>query len=159
MNLKPTRRHFLGGAAAAGALTLLPSKAGAAVADSKAMASSGLDTANVSLTRAAVAKIKWKAEPFSMTQVRLLPSFWKDMMELNRSYLYSLPNERLAHNFRVTVGIPSDAEPIGGWEAPDCELRGHYVGHYLSSCAFVHESTGGEGIVAKANDLVAILAQ
>jgi DUF1680 family protein len=159
MNLKPTRRHFLGGAAAAGALTLLPSKAGAAVADSKAMASSGIDTANVSLTRAAVAKIKWKAEPFSMTQVRLLPSFWKDMMELNRSYLYSLPNERLAHNFRVTVGIPSDAEPIGGWEAPDCELRGHYVGHYLSSCAFVHASTGDEVIVAKANDLVAILAQ
>ena len=159
MNLKLTRRHFLGSAAAAGTLSLVPSKVGAVIADRKPAASSGIDTANASLTRAAVAKVKWKAEPFSMTEVRLLPSFWKDMMELNRSYLYSLPNERLAHNFRVTAGIPSDADPIGGWEAPDCELRGHYVGHYLSSCAFVHASTGDEVIAAKANDLVGILAQ
>jgi DUF1680 family protein len=159
MNLKLTRRYFLGGAAAAGAATLLPSKAGGAVTDCKVVASTGTDTANASLTHAAVAKTKWKAEPFSMTEVRLLPSFWKDMMELDRSYLYSLPNERLAHNFRVTVGIPSDADPLGGWEAPDCELRGHYVGHYLSSCALIHAGTGDDAIAAKANDLVAILAQ
>ena len=159
MNLKLTRRYFLGGAAAAGAATLLPSKAGGAVTDCKVVASTGTDTANASLTHAAVAKTKWKAEPFSMTEVRLLPSFWKDMMELDRSYLYSLPNDRLAHNFRVTVGIPSDADPLGGWEAPDCELRGHYVGHYLSSCALIHAGTGDDAIAAKANDLVAILAQ
>jgi DUF1680 family protein len=159
MNLELTRRYFLGGAAAAGAATLLPSKAGGAVTDCKVVASTGTDTANASLTHAAVAKTKWKAEPFSMTEVRLLPSFWKDMMELDRSYLYSLPNERLAHNFRVTVGIPSDADPLGGWEAPDCELRGHYVGHYLSSCALIHAGTGDDAIAAKANDLVAILAQ
>jgi hypothetical protein len=159
MNLELTRRYFLGGAAAAGAATLLPSKAGGAVTDCKVVASTGTDTANASLTHAAVAKTKWKAEPFSMTEVRLLPSFWKDMMELDRSYLYSLPNDRLAHNFRVTVGIPSDADPLGGWEAPDCELRGHYVGHYLSSCALIHAGTGDDAIAAKANDLVAILAQ
>lgn len=80
-------------------------------------------------------------------------------MELNRSYLYSLPNERLAYNFHVTAGIPSDADPLGGWEAPDCELRGHYVGHYLSACAFLHAGTGDEPIRVKANDLVAMLAE
>ncbi len=161
MNLnKLTRRHFLGGVAAAGTSTLLPLKAGAlsrAMADGKTGAS--VDSANASLTRAAVAKVKWKAEPFSMTEVRLLPSFWKDMMELDRSYLYSLPNDRLAHNFRVTAGIPSDADPLGGWEAPDGELRGHYIGHYLSACAMLHAGTGDEAIAAKANALVAILAQ
>jgi len=120
---------------------------------------SDIDTANASLTHASVAKVKWKAEPFSMTEVRLLPSFWKDMMELDRSYLYSLPNERLAYNFRVTASIPTDADPLGGWEAPDCELRGHYVGHYLSSCALLHASTGDETILAKGNALVAILAE
>ena len=100
------------------------------------------DTAAQTLTNASVAKVQWKAKPFPMPEVRLLPSFWKDTMELNRSCLYSLPNERLAYNFRVTAGIPSDADPLGGWEAPDCELRGHYVGHYLSSCALMHASTG-----------------
>jgi DUF1680 family protein len=162
MALKLTRRHFLGGAAAAGTSTLLPMKTAAlspAAPDKKTATAIATDTANATLTRAPVARVKWKAEPFSMTEVRLLPSPWKDMMELNRSYLYSLPNERLAHNFRVTAGIPSDADPIGGWEAPDCELRGHYVGHYLSSCALVHASTGDDVIVAKANDLIATLAE
>ncbi len=100
-----------------------------------------------------------KAEPFPMTDVRLLPSFWSDTMERNRSFLYSLPNDRLVHNFRVTASLPSDAAPLGGWEAPDCELRGHYVGHYLSACALLHASTGDQPIAAKANDLVAMLAE
>lgn len=156
MDLRLTRRHFLGGAMAAGTTALLPTK-GAAGQTQPALVAK--DTAVATLTHAPVAKVQWKAEPFSMTEVRLLPSFWKDMMELDRSYLYSLPNDRLAYNFRVTAGIPTDADPLGGWEAPDCELRGHYVGHYLSSSALLHASTGDEPIRAKADDLVGILAQ
>ncbi|MGB6783986.1 MAG: glycoside hydrolase family 127 protein, partial [Terracidiphilus sp.] len=117
-----------------------------------------VDVATKDLTHSAVAKVQWKAEPFAMTDVRLLPSFWKETMELNRSYLYSLPNDRLAHNFRVTAGIASDADPLGGWERPDCELRGHYIGHYLSACAMLYASTGDEFIRAKADELVEILA-
>jgi DUF1680 family protein len=162
MALSLTRRRFLGGAAAASTVALLPSTTSAlANSNGKKVAanSAAADTATQTLTGATVAKIQWKAKPFSMTEVRLLPSFWKDTMELNRSFLYSLPNERLAHNFRVTAGIPSDADPLGGWEAPDCELRGHYVGHYLSSCAFMHASTGDQVISSKANDLVAMLSE
>lgn len=73
------------------------------------------DTVIATLTQASVAKVQWKAEPFAMTEVRLLPSFWKDMMELDRSYLYSLPNDRLAYSVRVTAGIRTDADPLGGW--------------------------------------------
>jgi uncharacterized protein len=162
MNSSLTRRKFLGGAALAGATSLIPAAAVALTnKGDKKTAATGLaeDTANESLTSAAVAKVQWKAKPFSMPDVRLLPSVWKDTMELNRSYLYSLPNERLAHNFRVTAGIASDADPLGGWEAPDCELRGHYVGHYLSSCALMHASTGDAFIAAKANELVTMLAE
>jgi DUF1680 family protein len=154
-----SRRGFLGAAAAAAAM--LPGEALALPLQTsrKASPSVGADTANATLTHAPVAKVKWAAEPFPMTDVRLLPSFWKDTMELNRSFLYSLPNERLAHNFRVTAGLPSDADPLGGWEAPDCELRGHYVGHYLSSCALLHASTGDQLALSKANDLVVMLAE
>jgi hypothetical protein len=162
MNMKPTRRHFLGGAVAASTVALLPTQAAATpivVGLKDKAASGGADAAITTLTHASVAKVQWKAEPFAMTEVRLLPSFWKDMMELDRSYLYSLPNDRLAYNFRVTAGIPTDADPLGGWEASDCELRGHYVGHYLSSCALLYASTGDAPISAKANDLVAILAE
>lgn len=162
MNREMTRRKFLGGAALAGASALVPAAAVALPdkAGKKAAAQSVVeDTANQSLTNAAVAKVQWQAKPFPMPDVRLLPSFWKDTMELNRSFLYSLPNERLAYNFRVTAGIATDADPLGGWEAPDCELRGHYVGHYLSSCALMHASTGDPFIANKARDLVSMLAE
>src|SRR5580658_3818048 len=157
------RRKFLSSAAFAGATALLPGGA-PALSDKNAkkavaQAAAVEDTATQSLTAAVVAKVQWKAKPFPMPDVRLLPSFWKDTMELNRSYLYSLPNERLAHNFRINAGIASDADPLGGWEAPDCELRGHYVGHYLSSCALMHASTGDAFIAAKAQALVAMLAE
>lgn len=146
----------------AGAAALLPSGAHALTENGLSKAATagiGKDTEVELLTSAAVAKVQWKAKPFPMPSVRLLPSIWKDTMELNRAWLYSLPNERLAYNFRVTAGIPTTAEPLGGWEAPDCELRGHYVGHYLSSCALTHASTGDDFIADKANELVSILAE
>ncbi|HEV2462549.1 MAG TPA: glycoside hydrolase family 127 protein [Acidobacteriaceae bacterium] len=159
MKHKVTRRGFLGGAALFGTAALLPSTA-SALKESAPAFGTGKDTAVQSLTESAVAKVKWNAKPFSMTDVRLLPSFWKDMMELNRSWLYSLPNDRLAHMFRVTAGIPSDADPLGGWEAPDCELRGHFAGgHYLSGCALLYASTGDTVIANKAAELVNVLSQ
>ena len=161
MNRSVSRRRFLGGAAVVGVSTLLPSKAMALSGDGldqPAVAASTEDVAVHFLTDAPVAKVKWKAKPFPMPDVRLLPGFWNDTMELNRSWLYSLPNERLAYNFRVTAGIRTNADPLGGWEAPTCELRGHYVGHYMSSCALMHAGTGDEFIRNKANELVAMLA-
>ncbi|MGC2636590.1 MAG: glycoside hydrolase family 127 protein [Acidobacteriaceae bacterium] len=154
-----SRRKFLGTAAAAGAAALLPGQAMAGAKSKQAEAAADGDTENRTLTSSSVEKVGWKAVPFSMADVRLLPSFFKDMSELNRSWLYSLPNERLAYNFRVTAGIPTDADPLGGWEAPDCELRGHYVGHYLSSCALMHASTGDSFIRMKADELVGMLAE
>src|SRR5690349_17462342 len=109
MKQSVTRRNFLSGVAAAGATGFVSSSV---VADALQKTGAGEDTENRTLTDAEVAKVQWKAKPFSMTEVRLLPSFWKDTMELNRSFLYALPNERLAHNFRVTAGIPSSADPL-----------------------------------------------
>jgi uncharacterized protein len=156
MKQNVTRRTFLGGVAAVSAAGFVPPRAGASPLQKTDTAE---DTENRTLTNAEVSKVKWKAKPFSMTEVRLLPSFWKDTMELNRSFLYALPNDRLAHNFRVTAGIHSSADPLGGWEAPDCELRGHYVGHYLSACALIHASTGDEFIADKAKALVKMLSE
>jgi len=159
MASKLNRRRFLRNAGVvAGSAAVLHRTALSFPADASAAAASA-DVATKNLTRSAVAKVKWKAEPFSMTDVRLLPGTYKDMLEVNRSFLYSLPNDRLAHNFRVTAGIASDAEPLGGWERPDCELRGHYIGHYLSACAMLYASTGDDFIRAKADDLVSTLAK
>jgi len=86
--------------------------------------------------------VPWKAKPFPLRQVRLLYGPLREAQERNRVYLYMLPNDRLLHSFRLTAGRPSTAHPLGGWEAPDGELRGHFIGHYLSACAMMYASTG-----------------
>ena len=58
--------------------------------------------------------------------------------EVNRRYLLALDPERLLHTFRLTAGLTSTAAPLGGWEAPVNELRGHFTGHYLSACALLY---------------------
>ena len=105
-------------------------------------------------------KVAWKARPFPMAQVRLKPGPLKDMQERNRVYLYMLPNDRLLHSFRLTAGKSSTAQPLGGWEAPDGELRGHLAGgHYLSACALMVASTGDESLRQKAEAMVRSLAE
>ena len=76
--------------------------------------------------------VEIKAVPFDLEDVRLLDGPFKHAMELDHKYLLSLDVDRLLHNFRINAGLPSSAEPLGGWEEPKCELRGHFVGHYLS---------------------------
>ncbi len=74
-----------------------------------------------------------KALPFSSAAVTLMPSWIKDRENLNTVYLKSLDPDRLLHNFRVNAGLPSNAKPLEGWEAPFIGLRGHFTGHYLSA--------------------------
>ena len=82
-------------------------------------------------------------QPFALHQVRLLDSDFTRAAAINRRYLLSLPTDRLMHTFRLQAGLASRAAPLGGWEKPDCELRGHFAGgHYLSACALAYASEG-----------------
>jgi len=103
--------------------------------------------------------VRFQAEPFDLSQVRLLDGPFKHACDLDIAYLKSLPPDRLLHNFRVNAGLPSSAEPLGGWEAPDCEVRGHFVGHYLSACAMGYRATGDEQLKAHADAVVAGMAE
>lgn len=96
---------------------------------------------------------------FPLEQVRLLDGPFKHAMDLDAQYLLALDVDRLLHNFRINAGLPSHAEPLGGWEAPDCELRGHFVGHYLSACALMYASTGDKRFKEKGDAVVAGLAE
>ena len=100
-----------------------------------------------------------KAYAFSLKDVRLLDGPFKHAMELDQKYLLGLDPDRLLHNFRRNAGLPSSAQPLGGWEEPNCEVRGHFVGHYLSACAMMYASSGDEKLRERANLLVAELAK
>jgi DUF1680 family protein len=80
-------------------------------------------------------------------------------MELNGKYLMSLEPDRFLHTFRITAGLPSNAKPYGGWEAPASEVRGHSLGHYLSALALHYASTGEAAFKERADYIVAELAK
>jgi hypothetical protein len=97
--------------------------------------------------------------PFALNQVSLAPGPLQQARDWNRDYMMRLGNDRLLHNFRVTAGLPSTAVPLGGWESPKSELRGHFVGHYLSACALLYAATGDAPVKAKGDALVAGIAE
>lgn len=134
-----TRRRFLAGVAASATTPLW------------------LSTRSLSLQARDAGRIK--ARPFDLKRVRLRGGPFLDAAQVNRRYVKSLEPDSLLHMFRITAGLPSSAKPLGGWEQPENELRGHFTGHYLSSCALASASLGDESLKARGNQLVAELAK
>ncbi|MGH9493869.1 MAG: beta-L-arabinofuranosidase domain-containing protein [Candidatus Sulfotelmatobacter sp.] len=150
-----SRRNFLSTAATAAAATLLPD----------ALMATSVQDPVVNATQkdgrpSTREKVSWKVLPFPLKQVRLGDGPCKVAMEADRQFLRSLPPDRLLHTFRINAGISTNAEPLGGWEKPDCELRGHYAGgHYLSACALMYSSTADEDLKKNASTVVAELGK
>ena len=97
--------------------------------------------------------------PFPLSAVRLRAGAALEALEVNRRFLMSLESDRLLHMFRLTAGLPSTAEPLGGWEAPDNELRGHFTGHYLSACALLAAQTGDAAVRERGRQVASELAR
>ncbi|KAL3752112.1 hypothetical protein ACJRO7_012863 [Eucalyptus globulus] len=95
----------------------------------------------------------------SLHDVRLDPSSvqWR-AQQTNLEYLLLLDVDSLVWSFRKTAGLPTPGKPYGGWERPACELRGHFVGHYLSATAQMWASTHNHSIGEKMSALVTALA-
>jgi len=90
-----------------------------------------------------------------LNAVRLLDhSAFSDNMARDIRYLKYLDCDRMLYNFRKTFGIPTDAEPIFGWDAPDGLLRGHSTGHYLSALAIAYSASGDEELLRKLNYMI-----
>jgi DUF1680 family protein len=103
--------------------------------------------------------VEAQAHPFDLYSVRVIGTSQLDLMEHNRDFLQGLETDRLLHTFRLTAGLPSSAEPLGGWEKPDVELRGHFTGHFLSACALMSAGSGDTMLRDKGNLVVAELAK
>jgi DUF1680 family protein len=85
-------------------------------------------------------------QPFDLSAVRLLPGPFAHAQSLDAKYLLTLEPDRLLHNFRVNAGLAPKAPVYGGWESQepwvDIRCHGHTLGHYLSACAMMFDSTG-----------------
>lgn len=150
--MRMSRREFVVAGAATGAL--------AASGASTAWAQEAQASATSAAQQASREVVKAEATPFSMSDVRLGPGKFQAAAEANAKYLKTLPAERLLHTARLTAGLPSTAEPLGDWEKPDCELRGHFaIGHYLSACAMAYAGAGDEALKQQGDAMVAEMAK
>ena len=100
-----------------------------------------------------------KTLPFTNMSVKLTLSWVQQREELNTQYLLSLDADRLLHNFKINAGLPSEATPLEGWEAPNIGLRGHFTGHYLSAVAMIVEKTNNAMLAGRLNYMVDELAK
>ncbi|CAI5508153.1 unnamed protein product [Closterium sp. Naga37s-1] len=94
--------------------------------------------------------------PLPLHAVRLSPATRQFAAQsANLEYLLTLDADRLLWSFRRTAGEEEPiGKPYGGWENPNSELRGHFVGHYLSASALAWASTGNATLKARMEYLV-----
>lgn len=107
-------------------------------------------------------RIMFKA--VDLKNVKLLPSIFKERYDLNRKYLMSLKNQGLLQNFYLEAGIilpglqvlqnPDTDDIHWGWDAPTCQLRGHFLGHWLSAAASIFASENDYEIKAKLDKII-----
>ncbi len=98
-------------------------------------------------------------EPFNLDQVRLLDGPLKTAQELDQKYLLSLEPDSLLYTFRTNAGLEAPGVPHGGWEAPTIEVRGQFVGHYLSALALMYASTSDDRFKERGSLMVSELAK
>jgi hypothetical protein len=102
-------------------------------------------------------------KPFTRGTVQLLPGLFKQRLLLNRQYMLSLKTENLLQNYYMEAGLWSPASKTEdihwGWEAPTCQLRGHFLGHWLSAAASLAANTGDQEIKGKADYIISELAR
>jgi DUF1680 family protein len=95
---------------------------------------------------------------FPISAVKLLDSPFQANQSRNTDYLLIVDPDRLLHMFRLNYGLPSAAQPCGGWERPASEVRGHTTGHLLSGLALTYANTGNPAARAKGKYIVSQLA-
>lgn len=102
-------------------------------------------------------------------QVKMLPGLFQHRMKLNEAYLTELDPGCLLQNFYLEAGIippggqvinePDQAKMHWGWEAPSCQLRGHFLGHWLSAAAALCAGEEKPELLARVNHIVNELAR
>ncbi|MDT0444719.1 beta-L-arabinofuranosidase domain-containing protein [Streptomyces johnsoniae] len=93
-----------------------------------------------------------------------LPNPFQRRLGLVRTYLMSLGAGQLLRGFVHEAGVftpgapPEPGAGFGGWEALGSQLRGHFLGHWLSAAARIVATTGDAELRARAEGIVGRLA-
>ena len=97
-------------------------------------------------------------EPFALSEIELFDQELLSKREADRRYLLSLTTDNLLLSYRLEAGLWTEpAKPEGihwGWESPSSQLRGHFLGHWLSAASILAVATGDAEMRGKAEAVV-----
>jgi DUF1680 family protein len=99
--------------------------------------------------------IQFRALPFSLTEVRLLDGPFLHATQLDLKTLMNYEPDRLLARFYTEAGLKPKADHYMGWENES--LAGHSLGHYLSGCSMMYQTTGDERLLQRVNYIVSEL--
>lgn len=132
-----------------------------------------MSSSNVQSKRRTEVTAEWKTVP--VETVRLKEGLFKQRLKLNREYIMSLRADRLLQNYYMesllwgprleatyrnrTHEQDSFEDVHWGWESPCCQLRGHFLGHWLSAAAMLFASEEDREAKARADHIVSELAR
>ena len=97
-------------------------------------------------------QVDFKVLPFPLKDVKLLDGPFKQATELNVNSLLNYEPDRLLAKFRTEAGLEAKADHYEGWESNT--IAGHSLGHYLSACALMYNSTGDERFLERVKYIV-----
>jgi len=102
----------------------------------------------------------WAVHPFSLDQVTLGEGVFRRKRDLMLEYARSYPADRILAVFRANAGLDTrGAQPPGGWETADGNLRGHFGGHFLTLVAQAYADTREAALKTKLDYLVTALGE
>lgn len=102
------------------------------------------------------ARYKIKPEKLQAHSVSLLPgSLWWDASNRMLEHLKTVNMDMLLFNFREVAGLDTKgAIPMTGWDAPECKLKGHTTGHYLSAFSLAYYAAKDRELKSRVDYLV-----
>lgn len=102
-----------------------------------------------------------------LNKVKITGGVFRERMDIDRRYLAELESAALLQNFHMEAGIPpfnmqtvydpSEAPLHWGWESPTCQLRGHFLGHWISAAARFWATDGDSVLKNKLDGIIAEL--
>jgi len=99
--------------------------------------------------------VSFRVLPFNLTDIKLLDGPFLKATELDAKILLTYEPDRLLARFYTEAGLKPKAEHYLGWENES--LAGHSLGHYLSACSMMYQTTGDKRFLERVNYIVSEL--
>lgn len=103
----------------------------------------------------------WVVRDFPLDRVTLGDGLFAARRDLMLEFARGYPVDNMLFNFRANAGLPNPAgaRPVGGWDTPTGNLRGHSTGHFMTMLAQAYAGGGDATFKEKLDYMVAALGE